>query len=114
MSTLFQDGPAKNVALNLGRTPLLLRVTRSKTKKTWDACDQLEDSPRDDEELFAYLLIEVPVRAFVRRSGGYGGGLVVIAAYRFLEPQPADADMRTNDAWRAWTSANDPRRKTSP
>lgn len=110
MSTMFHDGPAKNVTLNLGRTPLLLRVTRSRTKKTWDACNELEDEPFEDEEIFAYLLVDGPTRAFVRRSGG-GGGLVVIAAYRFLEPQPADADMRSNDAWRTWCSANDPRKK---
>jgi len=109
VSTCFQDGPARNVTLNLGRTPLLLRVTRSRTKKTWDACNELEDEPREDEEIFAYHLAEGPFRAFVRRSGG-GGGSVVIAAYRFLDKQPADADMRTNDAWRAWCSANDQRR----
>ncbi len=110
---MFQDGPAKNVTLNLGRTPLLLRVTKSRTKSTWDACNELGDEPRDDEDLHAYLLIDGPFRAFVRKSGG-GGGLTVIAAYRFLDPQPSDADMRTNDAWRAWCSANDPRKKTSP
>lgn len=112
---MFQDGPAKNVTLNLGRTPLLLRVTKSRTKKTWDACNEIEDEPREDEEIFAYLLIDGPFRAFVRRAGG-GGGAVVIAAYRLLDPQPADADMRTNDAWRTWCSANDPRKpcKGSP
>lgn len=107
---MFQDGPARNVTLNLGRSPLFLRVTRSRTKKTWDACDQLEDAPRDDEDLFAYLLIDKPTRSFVRRSGGYGTSLVVIAAYRFFDPQPTDAEMRSADAWRAWTTANDPRK----
>lgn len=108
---MFQDGPARNVTLNLVRTPLLLRVTHSKTKKTWDACNELEDDPREDEEIFAYVLSDGPFRAFVRP-----GGLTVIAAYRILDPQPADADMRTNDAWRAWCSANDPRKpcKGSP
>lgn len=107
---MFQDGPAKNVTLNLGRTPLLLRVTKNRAKSAWDACNELDDEPFDEEDLFAYVLVEGPFRAFVRRSGG-GGGLAVVAAYRVLDPQPADAEMRTNEAWRAWCSANDPRKK---
>lgn len=94
----FLDGPAKDCrGLRLGRTPYFLRVVRTRNTKRWDACDQLEDEPRPDEEIFVYVRASKPTRAFIRP-----GGLVMICSYQFWPMQPDDATARDREAWRAW------------
>lgn len=100
----FHRGPAHDVTLSLTRAPFLLRVTQE--GKKFDALDQVDDEPRPGEKLFVYVLVDGPIRAFVRRSKPHGSGLVLIAAYRYLEEQPKDEDMRTAERWTDWCKAN--------
>lgn len=98
----FLNGPAKDCrGLRLGRAPYFLRVVRTRNTKRWDACDQLEDEPRADEEIFVYVRASKPTRAFVRP-----GGLMILCDYRLCENQPPDEEIRTNERWRAWTRGN--------
>lgn len=95
----FLDGPAQHVRrMRLGRTPFFLRVVRKRGTRLWDALDQLEDVPAENEEVFVYERASEPLRAFIRP-----GGLVIACDYRLLRgPQPPDEDVRTNDRWRHW------------
>lgn len=98
--TRFQDGPAKGQVLMLRRAAMFLRVTEAAGK--FDALDQLGDTPAPNEKLYAYAIAEQPAMSFVRMSGGRGGAYP-IATYKFVTPQPTDAEMRGEDAWAAWT-----------
>jgi hypothetical protein len=42
------------------------------------------------------------IRCGKSRSGGNASGFYPIAKYKFREPQPTDAEMRTTEAWHAW------------
>jgi hypothetical protein len=101
VSTSFRDGPAGGVLLELKRAPLFLRVTQLASTGKFDALDQLDDKPMADERIFVYVLEAKPVQAHIRR--GNGGGWLMICKYKYHEPQPTDAEMRTNEAWREWT-----------
>ncbi len=102
----FRNGPASGQILTLHRAPFLLRVTQE--GKSFDALDQLEDEPRAEEALHAYVLEDGPTAAFVRCSKPGRSGLVLIAAYRVVPTQPRDKDMRTRAAWVAWCEAHAP------
>jgi hypothetical protein len=86
----------------LRRAAMFLRVTE--TLGVWDALDQLTDEPRPHETLYAYVIVGKPAMCFVRAAGGRGGAYPM-ADYRVIEPQPSDADMRTNQAWHKWVMA---------
>lgn len=105
--TKFEDGPAKGQTLMLKRAPIFLRVTDCGGK--FDALDQLDDSPRKDEKLHAYIIILEKSRGscHIRRSGG-GGGFYPIAEYRLVVKQPGDTVMRDNDRWTEWCKKNCP------
>ncbi len=97
--TTFQNGPAKDVTLELKRIPHFLRVTRN-TKLEFDALDLLEDSPRADETLIAYQLADQPLRGMI--DGAKYRGPFVSAWYKLVDPQPSDAQMRDTVSWRKW------------
>lgn len=102
--TRFLDGPAAEVVLMLRRAPVFLRAVQGPTGK-WDALDQLEDRPSADEKVVVYRLTTEPrwmhIRA--RKSGGtYRGG-----DYKLVDPQPTEATVRDEQAWRAWAIAAD-------
>ncbi|HSI11752.1 MAG TPA: hypothetical protein VK961_06890 [Chthoniobacter sp.] len=105
--TKFEDGPAQGNSLMLKRAPIFLRVVVN-TQGEWDALDQLDDHAHQGESLYAYTLTGEPGMCHIlRRSGPKGGsGFYVMAAYRFVTPQPSDAEMRDNTAWREWTIRN--------
>lgn len=88
--TRFQDGPATGQTLMLHRAARFLRVTKSIISGVdkWDALDQPEDQPKPNETLFAYEIVDKPIMCHVK--------------YKFVNPQPTDADMRTEEAWDAW------------
>jgi hypothetical protein len=100
--TRFVDGPAAGVTLMLRRAPMLLRAVRA-ADGTWDALDQLEDTPRADETVVVYRMARGPFAMHVnrdRRHGGcawYRGG-----EYVALDPQPPTTTVRDTETWRAW------------
>lgn len=103
--TTFINGPAVGVSLLLQRAPLYLRVVQG-PDGTWDALDQLGDTPKSDETIVVYEMVGEPSRMHVqRREGGrrvcgwYEGG-----SYRLIVPQPDDTAVRATSAWRAWVS----------
>jgi hypothetical protein len=104
--TTFQDGPAKGKTLMLRRAPRFLRVVEKNGK--FDALDQLDDKPEPGENLFAYEITGRPGMMHIHKRGG--GGWYPIANYRFIEPQPTDAEMRTIEAWHSWCMKEDDRR----
>lgn len=113
--TTFLDGPAAGVTLSLSRAPLLLRVVQTKAGQ-WDALDQLDDTPRFGETIHVYQQASFDGRVHLCRSGK-GSGWFVIASYRLFPRPPADHEIRTTAAWRAWTTAQvtpDGQLKTPP
>lgn len=95
---IFRDGPAQKVTLKLGRAPIFLRVVRHKTKRTWDACNELHDTPQPEEEIHVYRMVEGPFTLFVRP-----GGMTTSAVYAQVTPPPSDSEVRETDAWMQWT-----------
>lgn len=98
--TTFEDGPAHKKPLLLQRSPLFLRVTESPDGK-WDGLDQVEDTPNPEETLHAYRRDIVAGMVHLYFGGGKGGWYRMVS-YRFVDPQPPDEDMRTNERWQAW------------
>ena len=105
----FLDGPAKGVALQLQRAPIMLRVVQSPDGK-WDALDQLKDVAADGEKIFVYRMEGTAGGAFVDgrdpKTGRRFGGYCVVATYRYLAEQPRDEEVRENYAWDQWCNAN--------
>lgn len=98
--TRFLDGPAAGKFLPLRRAPVFLRVVTD--GKKWDALDQLDDVPEDNERIFVYLISGPIGRSIVCARGGRGG-IYMAASYRFFEQQPGDDILRDNEKWREWT-----------
>lgn len=105
--TIFLDGPAANTfstPLLLKRAPHFLRAVQA-PDGTWDALDQLDDTPKPEETVVAYVMVTGPrsvhicARGKNNRSGWYQGG-----DNRVVEPQPTDAQLRDTTAWRAWVA----------
>ncbi len=105
--TTFQDGPAAASTLQLRRAPKFLRVVVDGDEV--DALDQLEDSPRATEKLFAYVIVEnhgmIHINARDKR-GRRCGGYYAMAKYALVEVQPADEIMRSKSKWRNWCEIN--------
>lgn len=99
--TTFENGPAHEAKLMLRRSPYFLRVTYN--GKEYDALDQLTDTPEPGETLHLYRITALPSWCHIRASKG-AGGMYSMANYAFVTPQPPDAIMRDNDAWRKWVS----------
>lgn len=104
MST-FIDGPAKDCRLSFARAPYFLRMVCDATGK-WDGLDQITDTPEAGEKIFVYRKVSDDGVAFVDgrdpKTGKRFGGYRALATYRFVEPQPDDATMRSSDSWNAW------------
>jgi hypothetical protein len=101
------DGPAVMRFFPCRRAPLLLRVTLA-PDGTWDVLDQLGDAPAPGEQLYCYALVG-PRGAvhidFARGRGRNRSAWYATGKYRYFEPQPDQATMRDNAAWRAWATA---------
>lgn len=97
--TTFVDGPAKGQRLRLKRAARFLRVVEANGK--WDALDQVTDSPRPEEKLYAYEITGQPGMMHVDAAGGRSGWYP-IASYRIGTDQPADAEMRITEGWQQW------------
>ncbi len=103
--TTFEDGPAKGQHLMLKRAARFLRVVEANGK--WDALDQLFDTPEPTETLYAYEIIGPPGMCHLN-CGRDGGSWYPIATYRFVKVQPADAEMRSTEAWGKWCEQQPP------
>lgn len=66
----------------------------------FDALNQLEDRARADETLHCYVMEKYNGGAFI--DGAKIHGFFYMADYKLREPQPTDADMRSNEAWATW------------
>jgi hypothetical protein len=102
----FLDGPAQGQTLALKRAPRFLRVTRFRAKE-FDALDQLDDTPRVGEMLFAYEIAEYQgvYHLLCGRGAKSASGFYQQGAYRFVVDQPDDATMRDTERWRQWCMA---------
>jgi hypothetical protein len=105
MVTLL-DGPATGVRLMLRRVPLMLRVVQNTKTLDWDALDQLEDTPADGEAIYVYRCEGITGSVHINTGRRPGGGFYQVATYKLWPEQPADAEIRTNDAWQAWCEKN--------
>lgn len=101
--TTFEDGPAKGQCLMLTRAPLYLRVVHVRMNH-FDALDQLDDRPRDDENIYAYKLNGKAGSCHINRRGG-SGGFFTVANYSLVKNQPTDLVMRDTEDWRRWCHA---------
>lgn len=100
----FHDGPASDYTLDLGATPLLLRVVFD-DKGSLAALDQETDRPEENELIFAYVRCREPFCGFIDWHDGDGrrGSVFVNAEYRLLHRQPDDYTLRDNDNWRTFS-----------
>lgn len=102
--TKFVNGPAVDVVLLLKRAPLFLRAVEDLTGK-WDALDQLTDVARVDERIVVYRRSGPVMTAHVN-MGRKGCGWFMGAEYAVVEPQPDQAVLQNNTAYREWAIAN--------
>jgi len=105
MATLFLDGPAMNVSLNLARAPVFLRVVQDQKTQKWDALDQIADQPKDDEAISMYVLdgdVSYGI-ACSRDKNGSHCRRFWMAEYRYYSQQPTQEELRDYDFWAEWT-----------
>lgn len=95
----FLDGPAIDATLMLRRAPVFLRVTIGAGQEI-DALDQLDDEPRDGEEVFVYRKVPGTRGRVLMRPGG----CYEIGDYRFMPDAPTSG-LRDVAQWRAWVAA---------
>lgn len=107
------DGPGAANTIRLRRAPIYLRITFD--GEMWDGLDQLDDTPRANEKVFAYIKVadhgNVHVCGQDPKTRKRWGGWYHHAEYRVIAPQPDDATMRDNERWREWTHAEHARAK---
>lgn len=98
------DGPAGGQSLACKRAPRLLRVVQD-TNGTFDALDQLHDTPSLVERITVYERVTKPFTVHVNAGRHGGSGWYQVADYRVVTPPPHDAEVRSTGAWRAWATA---------
>ena len=100
----FLDGPAAGIpGLFLRRAPRYLRVVHRPGQ--WDALDQLTDRPDPAEAVYAYRRVTRSGWLHLRAGRGNPSGFFAIGTYRVVDPQPAEAELRDTERWRAWAAA---------
>lgn len=109
--TKFEDGPAQGQTLMIRRAPVFLRLTFD--GKKWDALDQLDDEPLQNETLHVYRITDMPGHIHLNTGRKPGGGFFPLANYRFYQPQPMDEQVRTFAAWKSWCESQ-PRTDVPP
>ncbi len=100
--TTFADGPAKGQTLMLKRSPLLLRVVQDLNTGKFDALDAAEDTPAENERLFAYRMVKFSGMVHLNRGRSGGSGFYGMAHYALVPDQPTDEIMRDNAKWKTW------------
>ncbi len=105
MPTTFHRGPADGKVLSLQRAPLFLRVVLCRDGSV-DALDQPDDSPRANEQLFAYRRSADHGEIHLQLAGpggrGRRGRTESRAEYTLIEPQPEEAHLRDRLLWESW------------
>jgi len=92
----FLDGPAKGISLNLRTCPRYLRVVIDHEEDGVDALDQRGDSPKDNEDVYVYLLQEDTWGVvFVRPGGRYEHGKYTYHPVDFAQA----VSIRDLDGW---------------
>lgn len=108
VSVRFIDGPADGVRMSFQREVYFLRVVRDPAGK-WDALDQPDDTPSDNEVIVVYHHVKTDGVAFVDgrdpKTGKRFGRVENSMVYMLHPIQPTDSEMRDNDKWRAWCFA---------
>jgi hypothetical protein len=100
----FVDGPAAGQALALRRAPVFLRAVRA-SDGTWDALDQLTDTPRPNETIAVYRRTGLAHRVHIN-AGRSGCFWTQLAEYRVVDSPPADGIARNTASWREWCSVH--------
>ncbi len=105
--TEFLDGPAAGVTLALERQPIYLRVVLNRRTREWDALDQISDTPKANESLYAYRREWIGLPVHIQFSGKRGRrcGWFRPAKYRFVAEQPSEEVMRDAARWQQWAKA---------
>jgi len=101
MTTVFRDGPAKDVRLELLRTPVFLRAVLDQATSEWDALDLLDDVPKRTETVFVYRLDGDVSRGIACGRGGCRS--FFRAEYVLHESQPDQESVRDTAFWHRWT-----------
>ena len=109
--TRFLDGPAAGKTLMLGRAPFFLRAVQA-PDGTWDALDQLHDTPKPDERIVVYQLQGEPTRMHMQRvvNGRRACSWHEGGEYRLAADAPDDVTARDTAAWREWCYREGPKR----
>lgn len=97
------DGPAAGAELPLRRAPIFLRVVVNRKNNRIDGLDQLDDTPRPNEDVFVYRAIEgtlfnLPDGTFICGRGG----AMAAAAGDYVHVEMDGNTLRDTGAWRAW------------
>lgn len=88
-------------SIRLARTPRFLRFVLSDGK--WDALDQLEDTPADNEVIYAAELVRRGViHVDGTRKGRRCGWTEHTADYELVSSPPAQEILRSTEKWREW------------
>jgi hypothetical protein len=105
--TTFEDGPAKGQRLMLKRVAVFLRVVFDATSDKWDALDQLDDVPMNNEKVYAYTLVSCHGMCHI--NSRRGSGFYPISHYRLVAEQPPEIVMRHLNTWAQWAKQQPPR-----
>lgn len=97
--SMFLDGPAHGTKLRLASAPFLLRIAIERGTGAVDALDQIDDAPRDTEDVHVYRRDTDPVLVCDRTNGSLGP-CQMVADYLYVH---TDAEqLRQKTAWDAW------------
>jgi hypothetical protein len=105
--TTFQQGPAHGKTLMIRRVPFFLRVVVKVVTNGLeiDALDQIEDTPKADEQIHVYLRQPdaKPNQIHLKSSKKGASGWFARGTYKLSPVQPAhDEYMRDAGLWQTW------------
>jgi hypothetical protein len=102
------DGPAAGFEATGRRAPTFLRFVQDCGTGKWDVLDALDDTPRENEDVYVYQIVAgtfsqvfIDYRAPGKRhlDGAYQSG-----EYRHMESVDGNT-LRDTETWRAWVAA---------
>lgn len=96
----FQNGPARQKVLALKRAPIFLRVVVDRETGGIDALDQLDDMPRQTEDIHVYRRVGEAGNA-IACSRAKGCRHMAVADYELYLRNPPD-EVRDIENWEKW------------